>query len=138
MATDPPSPPAAPVRPARRRRWKLLSCLVLIAAAGLFWLYLYAALHWSYSDGERAGFVQKFSRKWWICKTWEGELAMASLPGTMPQVFPFTVRDATTAALIEKSMGRRVSLHYEQHMGLPTRCFGETDYFVTAVQPVGP
>jgi hypothetical protein len=142
MAPDPssptpsPAPSATPARPARRRRWKLFSCLFLLLCLGCVALYVWAALRWSYSDGERAGFVQKFSRKGWICKTWEGELAMATLPGTMPQVFAFTVRDPGTASLIEKSMGRRVSLHYEQHMGLPTSCFGETQYFVTQVQPV--
>lgn len=137
MAPDSSPLPPTPAAPAKRRRLKLYLFLFLLACAGLGWLYVYTALHWSYSDGERAGFVQKFSRKGWICKTWEGELAMASMPGTMPQVFPFTVRDRSTADLIEKHMGQRVSLHYEQHMGLPSSCFGETNYFVVQVQPVG-
>ena len=106
--------------------------LALVAA------YVQVALRWSYSDGERAGYVQKFSRKGWICKTWEGELAMASIPGSMPELFAFTVRDDTVAASINQTMGQRVSLSYEQHRGLPTSCFGETDYFVTGVRPVTP
>ena len=111
---------------------------VIILAA----LYFTAAFQWSYSSGERAGWVQKFSRKGWVCKTWEGEVAMVNLPGTMPEVFPFTVRDESVAAQITKSVGQRVTLHYEQHRGLPGSCFGETEYWVDAVtvipwQPLG-
>jgi hypothetical protein len=126
--------------PPRRRRGKLGLVLVIIPilAILLFALYVWSALHLNYSDGERAGYVQKFSRKGWVCKTWEGELAMVNLPGTMPQIFTFSVRDAATADRINKSLGQRVRLHYDQHKGLPTNCFGETEYFVTQVEPVGP
>ena len=82
--------------------------------------------------------MQKFSRKGWICKTWEGELAMANLPGAMPEIFAFTVRDDAVAARINESMGQRVALTYEQHRGLPTTCFGETQYFVSDVRPAPP
>jgi hypothetical protein len=113
--------------------------LVLVFGGALvFALYVWAALSFSYSDGQRAGYVQKFSRKGWICKTWEGELAMVNLPGTMPQIFNFTVRDGTVADRINKDMGKRVVLHYEQHVGLPTSCFGETQYFVTGVRDADP
>ncbi len=126
--------------PRRRRRLKgvFFLVLILIVAVLLFAAYVWTALHYNYSDGERAGYVQKFSRKGWVCKTWEGELAMANLPGTMPQIFAFSVRDPAVADRINKSMGGRVRLHYEQHPGLPTDCFGETEYFVTDIQPVGP
>ncbi len=100
--------------------------------------YVWLALSWSFAEGERAGYVQKFSRKGWICKTWEGELAMANLPGAMPEVWHFTVRDTMVAVRINDSIGKRVSLHYEQHRGLPTTCFGDTDYFVVAVKGVEP
>src|SRR2546426_7342194 len=83
-----------------------------------------------------AGYVQKFSKKGWICKTWEGELAMVALPGAMPEMFYFTVRHDSVAALVNAALGRRVALAYEQHKGLPTRCFGETEYFVTSVKAV--
>jgi len=96
------------------------------------------AWHWSYADGERAGWVQKFSRKGWVCKTWEGELALVSLPGTSTvEKFQFTVHDEATAQAINQVMGRRVSLHYEEKVGLPSSCFGETRYFVTGVTPTG-
>lgn len=102
--------------------------LLLIAAWFLF------AWHWSYSSGERAGWVQKFSHRGWVCKTWEGELALVSLPGTSTvEKFAFTVHDEATAEAINKVMGKRVNLHYEEKVGLPTSCFGETRHFVTGV-----
>jgi len=127
-----------PPPPRKRRRPGLILLLLLIAAAVLFVLYALLALHYNYSEGERAGYVQKLSRKGWLCKTWEGELAMVNLPGAMPEIFRFSVRDDAVAAQINASLGRRVRLHYEQHKGIPTSCFGETEYFVTAAEPVGP
>jgi hypothetical protein len=126
-----------PPPPRKRRRPGLILLLLLIAAAVLFVLYALLALHFNYSEGERAGYVQKFSRKGWLCKTWEGELAMVNLPGAMPEIFRFSVRDDAVAAQVNASLGRRVRLHYEQHKGIPTACFGETEYFVTAAEPVG-
>jgi len=110
---------------------RVLIGLLLIAAllVGYFWV----ALAWSYSTGERAGWVQKFSRKGWICKTWEGEMATVSMPGSTTEKFFFTVWNDAVAEQINKVTGRRVNLHYEQKVGLPTSCFGETRYFVTRV-----
>lgn len=108
----------------------VLVLLGLVVAAVLYFL---AALSWSYSTGERAGWVQKFSHKGWLCKTWEGELALVSLPGSTPEMFAFTVRDDAVAAQITKVMGKRVSLHYDQKVGLPTSCFGDTRYYVSGV-----
>jgi hypothetical protein len=107
----------------------LLGILLAVIAGitGFTWL----TLHWSYSEGERAGFVQKFSRKGWICKTWEGELAMVTLPGTIAEKFAFTVHEDPVAAFLNANIGKRISLHYEQHKWIPTSCFGETEYFVT-------
>ena len=104
---------------------------VLVAVLAL---YFWAAVSWSYSSGERAGWVQKLSKKGWICKTWEGELALVSLPGSATvEKFAFTVRDDAVAADLGKVMGKRVTLHYEEKVGLPTSCFGETRHFVTGV-----
>jgi len=118
------------------RTHKLIIAAVLIVPALLFALYTWTALTWSYSSGERAGYVQKFSKKGWLCKTWEGELAMVSIPGTMSEKFFFTVRHDSIAARINQSMGKRVKLTYKQHIGIPTSCFGETEYFVADVQVV--
>jgi hypothetical protein len=100
----------------------------------LFGTYTFSTLTWSYSRGERAGYVQKFSKRGWLCKTWEGELAMVNIPGAMQERFEFTVRDDLIAQHLLSSMGKRVSVSYEQHKGIPTTCFGETEYFVTAVR----
>ena len=118
------------------RTHKLLIAAVPIVVVLLFGLYTWTALTWTYSSGERAGYVQKFSKKGWICKTWEGELALVSIPGTMSEKFYFTVRDDSVAARINLAMGKRVALTYQQHMGLPTSCFGETEYFVAGVKAV--
>ena len=106
---------------------------VLVALVALVALYFAAALKWSYSSGERAGWVQKLSNKGWICKTWEGELALVSLPGTTPEKFLFTIWDDEAARKVTQAMGKRVSLHYEEKVGLPGSCFGDTRYFVTGV-----
>jgi hypothetical protein len=118
------------------RTHKLIIAAVPILLLLLFVLYSWTALTWTYSSGERAGYVQKFSKKGWICKTWEGELALVSIPGTMSEKFYFTVRDDSVAASINRSMGKRVALSYEQHKGIPTSCFGETEYFVAGVKVV--
>lgn len=106
-----------------------LAALALLASG---WVWL--AMSWSYSDGERAGYVQKLSRKGWICKTWEGEIAMVTMPGAIPEKFQFTVRDDALAARINALAGKRVVLAYEQHKFIPTTCFGETEYFVEDVR----
>lgn len=103
----------------------LLIALIVIAGAG----YLMIALNWSYSKGDRVGYVQKFSEKGWLCKTWEGELQMLPIPGALPEKFLFSVRDKAVIKTINASIGKRVSLTYEQHKGIPTTCFGESEYF---------
>ena len=116
---------------------KLKSLIVLmVGAIALFTLYIYIALNWSYSSGERAGFLQKVSHKGWICKTWEGELSLVAMPGAAPEKFLFTVRDEAIAQKVSAAAGKRVTLNYEQHKGLPSSCFGDTDYFVVDVKEI--
>ncbi len=118
------------------RRWLLwfagFVALLLVLAV----LYTWLALSWSYSEGERAGYVQKFSNKGWLCKTWEGELAMVAMPGSLAEKFAFSVRDAAVAAKVEKTMGKRVALVYQEHRGVPSSCFGDTEHFVVDVRSV--
>lgn len=118
----------------RKAKWIIAG--VVVAPILFFALYTWSALTWSYSKGDRAGYVQKFSRKGWICKTWEGELAMVNIPGSLTEKFLFSVRDDKVADYINASLGKRVALTYEEHRGVPTTCFGETAYFVTAVRVV--
>jgi hypothetical protein len=115
----------------------LRAALIIVAAfvlLGILWIWL--TLNWSYSEGERAGYVQKLSSKGWLCKTWEGEIAMVTMPGAIPEKFDFTVRDTAVASKINDVAGKRVVLSYQQHKFIPSSCFGETEYFVTAVREV--
>src|SRR4029077_3345954 len=105
----------------------LIAIVLLVAGDFLF------VFNWSYSEGERAGWIQHFCSQGWLCKTWEGEMAMVSMPGSMSEKFFFTVWDDATAEEINKQMGKRVSLHYEEKVGIPTSCFGDTRYYVTKV-----
>ena len=142
MADDTPAPVPAPAPPRpswRKRHWRKLTLLsVILIPILLFaaWAWVTITLH--YSAGDRAGYTQKLSQKGWVCKTWEGELAMANLPGAMPEIFKFTVRNDSIARIIANNLGKRVSLHYEEHRGVPTSCFGETDYYVTNVRILEP
>jgi hypothetical protein len=108
--------------------------VLLLGAALAFGLYVWTVLSWPYSEGERAGILQKFSSKGWVCKTHEGELAISIVPGVTPVIWNFSVRDASLIPRINAALGKRVVLHYREHRGLPTNCFGETSYFVTGVR----
>ncbi len=136
-SADAPAPPV-PVKKKKRNKLLIALLVLLLTPAIIISLWIWVALGYTYASGERAGYVQKISKKGWVCKTWEGELAMANLPGTMPQIFSFTVRTDSIANLLENNIGKQVSITYEQHRGIPTTCFGETQYFVTRVQRVGP
>jgi hypothetical protein len=109
---------------------------ILLVPVFIFILYAWIALNWSFSKGERAGYIQKLSKSGWICKTWEGEMAMVTMPGAIPDKFLFSVRDDKVAEQINKFAGKRVSLVYEQHKGIPTSCFGDTEYFIVDVKAI--
>lgn len=112
----------------------LLTVLVLISAViAMAVIYTWFTLTWSYSDGERAGYLEKISKKGWICKTWEGEMRLVGAPGAMTEKFSFSVRDDKVAKQLSDAAGRRVVVTYEQHKGIPTDCFGETEHFVNKV-----
>ena len=130
------TPNTSPAAPRRRTSTLKMMFWLLVVPIALIALYFTVVLKWNYSTGERAGWVQKLSRKGWLCKTWEGEMAMVSMPGAIPEKFLFTVRDDAVADSINKVMGKRVTLHYEEKVGLPTTCFGETRHFVTSVLQV--
>jgi hypothetical protein len=119
--------------PSKALRYVLIFLATLLLLAGA-WVWL--TLHWNYSEGERAGYVQKLSKKGWVCKSWEGEIAMVSMPGAIPEKFDFSVRDETVAQKINLLAGKRVVLMYRQHKFIPSTCFGETEYFVSDVREV--
>jgi hypothetical protein len=119
--------------PAARRIAQIFVALVaviLVMCAAYTWL----SLTWSYAEGDRAGFLQKFSKRGWVCKTWEGELLLSTMPGAIPEKFEFTVRDDEVAKQLLADLGKRVVLSYAQHKGVPSSCFGDTEYFVEKVQ----
>lgn len=134
-------PRVEPVEPRSsfvRRHWGKLAIVgLLVLPALVFTIWAGITLSYSYSDGERVGYVQKLSRKGWLCKTWEGELQLSNIPGSAPILFQFSVRSDSLARAIQGMAGRQVAIHYEQHVGVPSDCFGETEYFVTAVRDVG-
>ena len=118
------------------RRIVLIPLALIGAILLLFAAYTWISLHWSYSNGERAGYMQKFSKKGWLCKTWEGELLLTTVPGAVPEKFVFTVRDDAVAQQLLANAGNRVVLTYAQHKGVPTSCLDETEYFIEKVQVV--
>jgi hypothetical protein len=122
----------APVKPRRRRKWPYLLLILLLGFAA----YTSFVLRWSYSDGERVGILQKLSHKGFLCKTTEGELALYVVAGMAPQIWTFTVRDAQVARRLDGMLGERIRLHYTEHLGVPTSCFGDTSYFVDSAAPV--
>ena len=134
--TTPPSEQPAP--PPRRRGWSRKTRFVLVSIlllpVILFVIYTMAAMSWSYSNGWRSGIVQKFSRKGYVCKTWEGELAMTTVPGVAPTIWLFSVRDDSVAQQISQAIGNRIDMHYEEKRGIPTDCFGSTDYWVDSIR----
>ncbi|MES2900574.1 MAG: hypothetical protein V4723_12665 [Pseudomonadota bacterium] len=120
---------------AKRASAIVLSLIGVLIA--MFALYTWFTLSWSYSEGERAGYLQKFSKKGWICKTWEGELLLSSMPGAIPERFAFSVRNEEIAKALMAATGKRVVLTYAQHKGVPSSCFGESEHFIEKVA-VGP
>ena len=129
---------AGPIHGFARRNWWKLTLVSLVAVPALvFTIWAGVTLKYSYSSGQRVGFVQKFSHKGWICKTWEGELAMVNRPGALAQIFVFSVRSDSVANAINEAMAKgRLELQYKEHRGVPTSCFGETNYYVVGVRNV--
>jgi hypothetical protein len=127
-----------PLSTALRRHWLATAVTLLIAIPVLgFVLWATITLDYTYSKGERAGYLQKVSKRGWLCKTWEGELQLVAVPGSAPEKFVFSARSDSIAALLNKYNGQRVVLDYEQHKGVPSSCFGDTEYYIVGVRPVG-
>jgi hypothetical protein len=130
--TEPAAVPPVPKR--KRRRWPVLVAALVLVPLLLGGIYTAFVLTWAYSDGDRAGVLQKFSRKGWLCKTYEGELALYVVGGVAPQIWYFTVREEDVAEQLNATVGQKVQVHYTEHRGVPSSCFGETPYFVDQVK----
>ena len=134
QAGDAPAPPL-PQKGFLRRHWgkmSLLSILLLLAVVGVIWTSF--AVFYTYSAGDRTGYLQKLSRKGWICKTWEGEIAMSNVPGQVAEKFYFTIHGDSLASAFQAAEGKRVTISYSQHVAIPTSCFGDTPYWASAVR----
>jgi len=118
-------------RGARRLAWSIFLIPIV-----LFIAYLLFVLNWTFSDGDRVGYLQKFSHKGWLCKSYEGEMAMTTVPGVAPLIWSFSVWDKAVAEQVNALLGKKVVVHYREFRGIPTDCFGSTDYFVDAVDEV--
>lgn len=135
-APDSAAPAPAPAKPPLRwKRWLVIVPGILLL---FFAIYTWSVLHWDYSNGFRSGMLQKFSRKGWVCKTYEGELWQSVVANVAPDIWQFSVRDRRIARQLDSLVGRQVRLHYTEHRGIPTTCFAETNYFVDSVTVVGP
>jgi hypothetical protein len=131
-------PNSSPRRKSSGRFLRLVFVLLLLLIGGCA-LWSWLTLSWAYAEGERAGVLQKFVRRGWLCKTQEGEIAFYygggqyMGPGSSPQLWDFSVRDPSVAADLGKAVGHRVQLHFTEHPGVPTSCFAETRFFVDKV-----
>lgn len=134
------TPDAAPAPPPSRRLPKLRTVLILalVIPVVLLSIYTWLALHWDYSNGYRSGLLQKFSQKGWLCKTDEGELWQSVVTNVAPNVWYFTVRDPNIKQVLDTLVGKNVRLHYTEHRGVPTSCFGDTNYYVDGVTVITP
>jgi hypothetical protein len=134
--TAPEAQAPAPAPKSKRRRWPVVVATLLVVPLLLFAIYTFFVVSWSYSEGERSGTLQKFSRKGWLCKTYEGELAQYVVGGVAPQIWYFTVRDEALVRQMSDAVGQNVQVHYSEHRGVPTDCFGDTPYWVDQVKTI--
>lgn len=134
MTTDAAFQASPPQTFFRRHRIAIVLVGLLAVATGVGALWTLITLTFSYSDGDRVGYVQKFSHKGWVCRTWEGELAMTPVPGAAPEIFTFTVRDANVVKQIHDAEGKKIALHYKEKKGIPSSCFGDTRYFISEMR----
>ncbi len=109
------------------------SLIILIVLSFLvYWRY-----YNTYSEGNRSGTLQKFSKKGNVFKTYEGELIMSSITSTSSttiasEKFYFSVKDDSIANVLFNLEGKHVTLHYEQKRShLPWN--GETNYLITSL-----
>jgi hypothetical protein len=111
----------------------LAAIVVFILAIFIYWKYFY-----TYSDGSRAGLLQKFSRKGTIFKTYEGELILSSVSGNKNVIiasekFFFSVIDDSLANRLDTLQGREVIVHYRQKNS-PVFWRGDSPYLVDDVK----
>ncbi len=134
MAENEMEPGPKPVGRKRRRFWLKVGLPVIGVVVVACAIWVWVTLGFVYASSQRSGYVRNLSQRGWLCKTWEGELAMSPAPGvadtTTAASFPFTIRNDSVAKALQLAEGQRVTLSYNEHRGIPTSCFGETQNFV--------
>jgi hypothetical protein len=140
-AASPAQPPAVapkggkPPKTFADRFARFVLYVVVLGVVG-FALYTWAALNYTYSEGERVGFARKLSNKGWVCKTWEGEISITNSVGAQESVFSFTVRDEAVVQKFRALEGKQVTVLYKERVGIPTSCFGDTPYHAFDVRAI--
>jgi len=113
-------------------KW-LLFFLLLFFAAFIYWKYFY-----TYSEGYRAGLLQKFSNKGTFFKTYEGEMILSSVASSRDialasEKFFFTVTNRSLIRQFDTLQGDMVIVHYKQK-NAPVFWRGDSEYLVDSVQ----
>ncbi len=133
---SPVSPVKKPTHPVKHFFRRLLLFFMLISIITVTITFLY--FNFTYSEGNRAGMLIKFSTKGFVFKTYEGELNVGSVnPGVGSSVanntWSFSVKDKKLADQLSIMEGKMVRLHYKEKIkNLPWQ--GETKYFVDKVE----
>ena len=91
------------------------------------------AFSWSYSEGERAGHPAEVQPTGLGLQDVRGRAGHVHRPGVTPTIWEFSVRNEAVVPRLSAALGKRVVLHYREHPGIPTTCFGHTPYFVDSV-----
>lgn len=112
-------------------KW-LLSIILIFLVLFVYWKYFY-----TYSEGYRAGLLQKFSNKGTIFKTYEGEMILSSVASTRDvalasEKFLFTVTNKSLVRQFDTLQGENVIVHYKQKNG-SVFWRGDTKYLVDSI-----
>jgi hypothetical protein len=118
---------------AKRIFYYVITLLVIVIGIWIYWAFFF-----TYSDGYRAGMLQKFSRKGTIFKTYEGEMILSSVQSNKnvalaSEKFLFSVSNKAIAGQLEQMQGKTIVVHYtEKNNALPWR--GDSRYVVSSVK----
>jgi hypothetical protein len=116
--------------------WLILVVIIVLAAL-VYWKYFF-----TYSEGYRAGLLQKFSKKGVVFKTYEGEMILSSVRSNRDiaiasEKFFFSAKTEDVANKLNQLQGEYIVVHYREKNGvLPW--VGETRYLVDSVKIVDP
>ena len=113
-------------------RW-LLILVIVIRSLFIYWKYFY-----TYSEGYRAGLLQKFSSKGALFKTYEGEMILSSVSSNREvtlasEKFLFTMINKSLVRQFDTLQGDMVIVHYKQKNGT-VFWRGDSAYLVDSIR----